>query len=376
MRVLYDQSFMSDAPNGIASYLRTFLKYSSLDKLEYWSPAVKDGTITLGHNEVALRHVPMAQWGRLPARLRIMAAFAAARTQICRDGQPIIANINDQATAVAAFDAAQPIVYISHGSNHPDIRKTMKLRDYLWVRFFDQLAVSRANAVIVVSQQAHAEFSRRFPQHAAKIKYLPTFVDDEAFGLVDKQAVRQDLGIAPQTFVLVYAGRLAREKRVDVAIHALAALRTRCTDAVLLLLGSGPEEARLRTLTNTLGLEGHVRFLGNCRSPKTIQTLAASDAALLLSAFEGISIFMLESLASGIPLVATDVADHRRILEENQAGYVVAVDAKPAEIADSLLRLRVNHEGLSLNALRTAKGFMASAVAPEIDAVLRTLSRR
>jgi glycosyltransferase involved in cell wall biosynthesis len=371
MRIIYHQSFLGDTPNGIAAYLRTYLQYSSLSPLEYWSPAVADQTITLGRNQITLRCLPMSPQPRVPARLRIMAACAAARPQLNQDGQLVLTNVNYHATMVAGGRA--PLVYISHGSNHPSMRKVMKLRDYLWVRFFDRLAVAHAHLVIVVSQQAHAEFTSRFPQYAGKIKYLPTFVDDEAFGPVDRQAIRRRLGIGTQTFVVTYAGRLVREKRVDAVIGAFAALQSRLADATLLIMGSGPEESQLRALTETLGLSTRVRFLGNCRPAQTIQTLAASDAALLLSAFEGISIFMLESLASGVPMVASNIADHRRILVDGQAGYVVSVDAPPDEVAQALLSLSADHRRLSENALHTAQRFMASAIVPQIDATLREL---
>ena len=115
-------------------------------------------------------------------------------------------------------------------------------------------------------------------------------------------AARRELALPPGAPVLLVAGRLHPQKRVDRALRCLAALDG---DAHLVLAGDGPQERELRALAGGLGVAERVRFLGAVARERLPALTAAADASLLTSQWrEGLPMAVLESLACGTPVVA------------------------------------------------------------------------
>lgn len=116
-------------------------------------------------------------------------------------------------------------------------------------------------------------------------------------------------GIRPETggTVFVAVGRLVAEKRVDLVLRALGGLCRSGLDCGLVVLGDGPERARLTALAGALGLSGRVRFLG--LRPDVAAILAQADVYVSASRVEGLSLALLEAMAAGLPVVATAVGD-------------------------------------------------------------------
>ena len=114
-------------------------------------------------------------------------------------------------------------------------------------------------------------------------------------------AVRRDLALPTGARVLLVAGRLHPQKRVDRALHCLRGLDA---DVHLVLAGDGPHAGALRALAGGLGLDGRVHFLGTVDRGRVAALAAAADASLLTSQWrEGLPMAVLESLACGTPVV-------------------------------------------------------------------------
>ncbi|MBI5618504.1 MAG: glycosyltransferase family 4 protein [Gammaproteobacteria bacterium] len=104
---------------------------------------------------------------------------------------------------------------------------------------------------------------------------------------------------------LAWTGRLSRQKGLDVLLHALAAARAGGREFVLELIGTGPEEENLRKLTAELGLGACVRFAGRVPVSEVRAHLAAADAFVFPSRYEGMSNSVLEAMEAGLPVVLT-----------------------------------------------------------------------
>jgi glycosyltransferase involved in cell wall biosynthesis len=102
------------------------------------------------------------------------------------------------------------------------------------------------------------------------------------------------------------------------------------------LQGSDAHEARMREMVRELGIERSVRFAGNQDEPQ--HWYAACDVTVLTSRREGTPNALLESMACGVPVVTTDVADHAFVVPEGRAGFVVPYDDDRA-MAERVLRL-------------------------------------
>jgi glycosyltransferase involved in cell wall biosynthesis len=156
-----------------------------------------------------------------------------------------------------------------------------------------------------------------------KIAVHYTGVDLERFRPVERGAAKAALGVSGP--LLVSAGALIPLKGQALVIEALKAL----PGVSLILVGDGPERARLETLAAPLG--ERVRFLGNRPHAELPGLLAAADAMVLPSRREGLANVWVEALACGTPLVITDVGGAREVVRGPDAGRLVAQE--PGAIA-------------------------------------------
>ena len=132
---------------------------------------------------------------------------------------------------------------------------------------------------------------------------------------------------------LVTVGRLAPEKGLDTALRALALLR-RNVSARLVIVGDGPDRRALEEQAASLELSEAVAFVGS--RPSGVPYLAAADAVVSASRFEGMPTTLVEALAVGARVVATDCpTGPRELLSLVGYGHLVAVDA-PEEMAAAL----------------------------------------
>jgi glycosyltransferase involved in cell wall biosynthesis len=178
----------------------------------------------------------------------------------------------------------------------------------------------------------------------------------------DRAAIRERLGIGDERFVVGWFGRMTAVKRTEDLLAALVILRERGVDALLLLVGDGTDRARLEDQAYRLGLARHCLFLGY--QEEVAPWYAACDAVALTSANEGTPVTIIEALAAGRPVVATDVGGVPDVVAEGIDGFLVEPGDAEA-LADRLERLATDP------ALRSAMGERGRARALERYAVGR-----
>ncbi len=154
----------------------------------------------------------------------------------------------------------------------------------------------------------------------------------------DKTALRTELGLpnSPDTRIILCAGELRPNKNQAMLLRAMPTVVTACPSVHLLLAGNGPEEERLQSMTHTLGLDGHVTFLGYSIRLQDYQK--ASDLAVSCSIREGLGLNLIEAMLTAHPVVATDNRGHRELVREGETGYLVPV-GDVSTLADRILTL-------------------------------------
>ena len=148
-----------------------------------------------------------------------------------------------------------------------------------------------------------------------RIEVLPNPVSISEPG--DRDELRRRHGFDRPT--LVFAGRLAPVKALDVALEAL----TRVDGVSLVIAGDGPERARLEGLAAPLGLGERVRFLGPQPRAVALELFEAGDAVLLSSTWENFPHAVVEGLAAGTPVIATGVGGVNEIVTDGVNGLLV-----------------------------------------------------
>jgi glycosyltransferase involved in cell wall biosynthesis len=196
---------------------------------------------------------------------------------------------------------------------------------------WERVAARWADTIVYVSEDERL----RGEQVGVRGRYehVPNGVDLERFAPAsdeDRERARRELGL-PSRPTAVLVGRLSRQKGQDLMLRAWPRVQARVPDAALLLIGDGPERYALEGLAT----EG-VRFCGAVRPVSP--WLAAADVVVAPSRWEGMSLSLLEAMARGRSVVASDVSGMREGLDPD-CGCVVAVeavDALAAAVADRL----------------------------------------
>lgn len=191
-------------------------------------------------------------------------------------------------------------------------------------------AVRATGHTFAVSQDIARHLRRSIPRSADKIEVLYLGIGDAPTTERSRSDVRDSLGLADGTQLIISVARLAPQKSLDVLLESIALLRA---DAVLAVLGEGPLRADLEHKARALGLGSRVRFLGF--RPDVADHIAAADVFALSSVWEGVPLAGQEAVLLGTPVVGTDVGGMRELISNKVSGRLVP-PADPAALADAL----------------------------------------
>jgi glycosyltransferase involved in cell wall biosynthesis len=223
----------------------------------------------------------------------------------------------------------KPVVVTARGSDVSLIPQHRIARKLI------QGAAARANAVITVCDALKKELVQ-LGVDAAKITPLRNGVDLQRFQPGDRAALRADLGLTG--FVMLSVGHLLPVKGHDLAIAAMPML----PDATLLIAGAGPLHDRLAALARELGVQDRVRFLGSVPQPELPRYYGAADALVLASSREGWANVLLESMACGTPVVASNVWGTPEVVTAPAAG-VLMKERSAQGLVDAVRQLRADY---------------------------------
>ncbi|GGR57442.1 LPS biosynthesis protein [Deinococcus seoulensis] len=186
----------------------------------------------------------------------------------------------------------------------------------------------RVNAVLAPGR-AMVEMLREYG-YAGPVDLFPNPVDLAAFRAANGAAFRAGFHVSPDTPLVMYLGRLAPEKNLEVMLRAFALARASRPELRLLVVGDGPSRAPMQALAH-----GGVTFTGPVPYEQVPGALAAADAFITASTSEVLPMSMIEALAAGAPLVAAQSPAALDLIEEGVNGTVRP--ATPEALADGLL---------------------------------------
>lgn len=197
-----------------------------------------------------------------------------------------------------------------------------------------RLGTRLVNGVIVVSDETARSYLRSTRGCPAKVHVVPNGVDTERYpAVVDRAGIRSGLGLDDDHHVMTMVGTFKRQKGHSVLVDAMRELAPRFPGLHVLLVGDGELRAEIERLVCSAGLSERVHFLGSRRDVPAI--LAASDSFVLPSLWEGLPIALVEAMASGLPIVATEVSGTSQVMVDGATGWLVP-PGDAAALADAV----------------------------------------
>lgn len=192
---------------------------------------------------------------------------------------------------------------------------------YLWWR-----GGRLAARICCVSDDVATAMRRLGTVPSGRVKVVPNGIDTDVYGDRSRRnELRKRLGLcregdAAGAVVVGTVGRLTEVKRQDLLLRAVASLSESFPRLRLLLVGDGPERARLEEFAATLGIAERTVFAGYQARPE--EYLAAMDLFALTSRHEALPLALLEAWASGVPVVASAVGGIPKVVEQGRTALL------------------------------------------------------
>lgn len=192
-----------------------------------------------------------------------------------------------------------------------------------------RLFLSRCVHVIVPSRVLYNVAVETWRLQASRVLYIPNGIDCERFAADAESSLVSELGISPSDLVIGTVAALRPEKNLTRLLRVFAAL-PRDTPAKLVIVGDGPERARLESEAAQFAVADRVVFTGALAAPERI--LGRFDIFGLSSDTEQMPNSVLEAMAASLPVIATDVGDLKRMLAPENASFVFAAGDEAAMV--------------------------------------------
>lgn len=258
-----------------------------------------------------------------------------------------------------------PLVHVHHAPN--------PLRDGFFYRLLWPWGV---RAMVVVSEEMRRLLFDQLPWLASMpIETIHNGVNVDIFRprTERRAAVRRALGISKDAFVVSYHGSIEPRKRVDVIVDAIARAAKE-SRAHGLVIGGGIDEEPIRR--RAAELKAPITFTG--RRADIPELLSASDVALHMSIAEGFPLSVIEAMACGLPIIASDATSHSEAVEHGAEGLLVQADSVD-ELAAAILRLCSDSEERERLARaarqRAVREFNRSVMLERYEALLERIAR-
>lgn len=249
---------------------------------------------------------------------------------------------------VAARLAGVPrIIHHAHGFAFRECNAPALRRFYI---LLERFASHYCDSIISVSEDHRQGAIREHVAPPDKIRTVLNGINFDAFAGADRAAARAALGLGDEYILLGVASRLAPKKGLEYLIEALPAVVAKEPSIRLVLFGDGPMRKELAEQAQRLGISSHIMFPGFRQNVPRL--LSGFDIILQPSVSEGLSISILEGMASGRPLIVCDIQGNREIIRNLENGLLVP-PADSAALSRAILHVlsdRASAERMGQNA--------------------------
>ncbi|WP_246879932.1 glycosyltransferase family 4 protein [Bacillus suaedae] len=264
---------------------------------------------------------------RSPFKLSNFKAYKQLRTLMKEHDYDIIHSHTPLGGVIARLAARKArkqgtkVIYTAHGFH---FCKGAPLLNWLVYYPIEKYLSKDTDCLITINSEDY-QLAKDHHFKAKKIKHINGVgVDTERYKPVSekgKEEAKRKFGYQASDFLLIYAAEFNKNKNQQLLIKALARVKDELPVARLLLAGEGPLKEQCRELAENLGIEDRVEFMGFRHDLEHL--LPACDLAVASSLREGLPVNIMEAMACGLPVVASQNRGHRELIAERKNGFLV-----------------------------------------------------
>jgi glycogen(starch) synthase len=185
-------------------------------------------------------------------------------------------------------------------------------------------ATYEADRVIVCSQSMKDEICNHFNLPVNKVDVIPNAIDATRYQIpVDRGAVRQRYGVGWGEKLVLCVGRLVPQKGIEYFIRAIRLIARRHPEAKYVIVGEGWSRDLLEAEARNSGHADKIRFTGFASDIEVINLMTSADVLVVPSIYEPFGIVALEGMATGVPVVASQVGGLAEVIDHERTGIFV-----------------------------------------------------
>lgn len=289
----------------------------------------------------------------IPVRGRMDLAAVDALKALWRSSPPALIHAHGPKATLFASLAHKAAPQARLLTTHHGVRandQSIKLR--FFESIYERLVIPRCDLCLTVCTSDRELLIKRSRRRvpASRFEVHLNGVDRPRVGPLEREerskAVRASWGIDPQTWVMGVVGRLSPEKQYPLILESIAELLKSSTGISqrfkLLCFGSGPLELDLKQLTQKLGLQDVVQWMGY--RPQAAAEMVGLDVLVSLSSAEGLPINLIEAAWVGTPVLAHAVDGVNDLIPSEDFGRLLRAPLTPSKVAQSLRALATDRE--------------------------------
>uniref|UniRef100_A0A7C2P259 Glycosyltransferase family 1 protein n=1 Tax=candidate division WOR-3 bacterium TaxID=2052148 RepID=A0A7C2P259_UNCW3 len=237
----------------------------------------------------------------------------------------------------------KPVVIQPFGNEEFKSRENEYLFKRIYLDFFIRnikiYSVQNADAIASEGEIQTKEIMQFFGVSKEKIFHLPDGVDLDEIEeyLKNAEITRKDYNLQDADIVLINVNRLEPNKGVPYLIEALKILNQEL-NVGLILVGTGSEEEKIKSQIKRLGLEEKVKHFKNIPDELMFQLYTLADISVTPTLYEGLPLVILEAMACGKPIVASNVSEVPQAVKDGVNGFLVP-PKNPRAIVDKILEI-------------------------------------
>jgi len=314
LQLEYSWTPYAESVGGIDSVLNCFLRYAE----RHWPGRIEVKSLRGAAGEslagqcgarTAIRPICGREGWLVPVNLRF--AVSLWRDKTPPGGKRVLfLQRSDHALPYLGDDAPPLVLYIHGSAEHLHLPSGSKLRRLrAFMPLIEEGAIRRARHIFVCSERGRSYYARLYPRFAGRFEVLPSAVYGSRFRLLGTQAARRELGLEEDAFLVLFVGRIEVVKDPLLWASALERVCAKLPNARAAILGTGALAPQMLRRLEEYGIGGRLLCCKSVSEAELALWYNAADALLATSHFEGSPKVVVEALACGTPVVATDVGD-------------------------------------------------------------------
>ncbi len=227
--------------------------------------------------------------------------------------------------------------------NGDNVKRLPSLKQNRRELFMEKLYFMLSDSLAVVSEELKNEIEAEYDM-SDKISIVLNGVNLSRFGNnhYDRKQLRLDRSVSYR-YLILFVGVLNGRKGEFDLLKAMEKIICVYPDVRLFIIGDGPTKDAVKAMVKNLGLDKNIKLIRNIKYSEMAGYYMAADLLVMPSYSEGLSKAVLEAIACGVPVIASDIPAHKNIIKDNETGYLFKT-ADTDELASTIVKALKNDD--------------------------------